>query len=330
MDRQLYSGCLFTVNYRETDFVEPDRVAVLMAVRNGSRYLPAQLDSIARQTCAGVTLLVSDDGSQDGTCGIVSDFLLREPQLRGKLLRGPGRGYAQNFLSLVGQVGGEVPFAAFADQDDVWLPSKIQRALSWLETTPETMPAIYGARTIVAGQDLSPMGLSRAQGLPLSFRNALVQSFAGGNTIVVNRAALDLLQYSARRVDEVVSHDWWAYQVVTGAGGRAIFDPQPCLFYRQHGANLVGHNLSAAAGLRRLGRLMAGRAGEWMQINLAALDAAKEVLTPENRRLVASLRARRGAAGLLRAGLYRQRRAETLALIAAAAVGLMQDRPASR
>ena len=78
---------------------------------------------------------------------------------------------------------------------------------------------------------------------PPSFRNALVQSLAGGNTMVLNRPARDLVALASRRA-RFVSHDWWAYLLVTGAGGAVHYSAKPLVRYRQHAHNLVGANTS--------------------------------------------------------------------------------------
>ena len=82
------------------------------------------------------------------------------------------------------------------------------------------------------------------------FSNALVQSVAGGNTMVMNRAAFDLLRKTSQRVS-YVSHDWWAYIVVTGAGGAVRYVEDSGTRYRQHKGNLVGANRSLVSHSQR-------------------------------------------------------------------------------
>ena len=309
---------------------QPAPVTVLLALYQGAEHLGAQLDSIAAQKGGPLPVLVSDDGSSDGGPALVARRAeaaraAREPPLR--LIEGPRRGAAANFLHLLRALGPEARHASLSDQDDLWLPNKTARALAALSTVPPGVPAVHCGRTWIcdrAGRILRPCVLHPR---PPSFRNALVQSLAGGNTMTLNRAAIDLLRAAAGEADEIVMHDWWIYQIVSGAGGRMIYDPEPLLLYRQHGANAIGENTTARALARRAAMVMGGRFREWSEINLRALGASRHRLTPESRALLDGFAAMRRAppARRLRAhralGLYRQTRVGDAALAAAVALG---------
>ena len=179
-------------------------------------------------------------------------------------------------------------------------------------------PALYGTRTVLIDAEGRARGASPCFRAPPGFGNALVQSIAGGNTMLFNAAAKAL--FEAVPDVEVVAHDWWAYQLVSGAGGTVIYDPEPSVSYRQHGANLIGENAGLRAKAERLRLLAAGRLADWTDVNLAALEAAAAALTPEARDKVALLRRIR-AGGLLRRialmrrmGLYRQTAAGSASL----------------
>ncbi len=108
-----------------------------------------------------------------------------------------------------------------------------------------------------------------------------------------------------------------------------IYDPEPFVAYRQHGANLIGGNQGLRARAERLRLLAAGRLAEYTDTNLAALDRAAPVLTEEARakialfRRVRRLRMRQRIAALRRLGLYRQSRGDTLMLWVASATRLL-------
>ena len=144
--------------------------------------------------------------------------------------------------------------------------------------------------------------------------------------MVLNRAALDLIQDTRRLAEGIVSHDWWVYQLVSGAGGVVIYDPEPCLLYRQHDANQVGANDTLAASLSRLLALFQGRYRDWNHANAAALDRARHWLTPQAcGKLEAFDRARNGTVrqrlrALYASGVYRQTLRGTIALWLAAAM----------
>lgn len=300
-----------------------DHVAILMAICNGAPNLGDQLSSFLAQGHRNWSLIVSDDGSRDAGPDMVRDFARRSGHAVS-MMRGPGRGFAANFLGLIRAAGPLVPYAAFSDQDDVWLPGKLSRALSRLSGLPADRPALYAARTVIADAGLRPVRLSPLFQLPPAFANALVQNIGGGNTMMLNRAALDLAQETLRHAGGVVAHDWWLYQIVSGAGGHVVYDPEPALLYRQHDGNLIGANDTAGAAFFRLAQLLQGRFRHWNDANIAALEASRHWLTPEARKSLTAFRRLRGGtpASRLRAlrglGLYRQTRRGALALHLAA------------
>lgn len=302
----------------------PPHVAILMAVCNGGATLGAQLDSFCTQDHGNWSLIAGDDGSTDDSAAVIGAFARRARGHAVSLVRGPGKGSAMNFLSLLGRVADEAAFIAFSDQDDVWFPDRLGRGLAALDRVAADCPALYCSRTVITDANLRPLRLSPARPRPPGFRNALVQNIAAGNTILLNAAAAALLRRAARRTENTVAHDWWAYQIVTGAGGRVLHDDAPTLLYRQHGVNQIGANDTARARLQRIGMILSGVYRTWTETNLKTLTACADLLTEEHLGLVKALAALRSGAALgrvaaLRAtGLYRQTRLSTGALYAAA------------
>jgi glycosyltransferase involved in cell wall biosynthesis len=292
-------------------------VHVLLATFRGERYLDEQLASIAAQTHTAWSLLISDDGSNDRTLEICHAFAARHPGHQVRVEAGPRKHSTANFLHLVRTVDGfdEADLFAFCDQDDVWLPEKLARAVAAIQAAPlqEQQAALYGARTRLVDHRLTPIGISRLPVRPLGFGNALLQNVASGNTMVFNAALLRLL----RCVDpaNAVLHDWTAYQAVTGCGGWMFFDPAPCLLYRQHDHNLIGSQGRSWDKVQRMGMLFKGQYRAWGDLTEAAMKDLKDHLTPEALRLLRNfqhMRRQPHFAARLRAGagsgLWRQTR----------------------
>lgn len=255
-----------------------------MGTYHGERFLREQLASIAAQTHRNWLLYVSDDGSTDATRAIINEFAAKQSEGQVVLTVGPRRGFAANFLTAL-CAAPEADYYAFADQDDIWEPDKLQRALSMLQSVPENRPALYCGRTRLVDAAARPIGFSPAFQRPSSFANALVQNVAGGNTMVMNAATRALVLATGVHLD-IVSHDWWTYQLVSGAGGRIAYDLVPKVLYRQHGNNLVGKNNGVTDRLTRIRLLLSGRFSDWTARNIRALKAAQPLLTPENRALL--------------------------------------------
>ncbi|MEM9032857.1 MAG: glycosyltransferase [Pseudomonadota bacterium] len=300
-------------------------MAVLLALFDGARFLDAQLESIARQSHRNWSLSIRDDGSRDHGVALARDFATDHPGHDIRVWGGAHRGFARNFLALIEAAEAGADYAAYSDQDDVWSPEKLDRAIAKLSELPAGVPALYCGPTILTDANLVPIGRSYAFRHPPAFRNALVQSIAGGNTMVANRAAIDILRVASSYRGPVPAHDWWTYQVISGVGGTIIVDKNPMVLYRQHGANMIGSNQGTRARLRRLKALANGQLAQWSEQNLAALAAVSPLLTRGNRAVLrdfAELRELPLIARLKRlgaSGLHRQTRAGQAALWTAAA-----------
>jgi glycosyltransferase involved in cell wall biosynthesis len=213
--------------------MQPARVEVVLSTfRARQDWLVAQLDSLWAQKGVEVSVLVRDDGSPDDTADRV------EQLVRGRLarvVRGPNVGPGRSFLEGLREADPGVPYVAWCDQDDVWLPDKLRRAVDALQGLRS--PALYSARVELVNEQLRHLGLHQLHGRGPSFANALVQCAATGCTTVLNRGAVDLLV--REHPEGTVLHDAWAYLVLTGCG-TAVYDREPVVRYRQHDNNVVG------------------------------------------------------------------------------------------
>lgn len=236
---------------------------------------------------------------------------------------GPGNGFCSNFLSLACAPDIRARYYAFCDQDDLWDDDKLATAARWLDSNAPDTPALYCARTRIIDEAGRTLGLSPLFSRPEGFKNALVQSIAGGNTMMFNNSARRLLMEAGSRID-VQTHDWWAYIVVSACGGRVFYDPRPTVGYRQHPANLVGSNASLIGRVLRASRMLKGRFRGMNDRNIAALKRLAHHMTPECAGVLDTFECAREAspinriAGLLSAGVYCQTTLGNLGLLAAA------------
>lgn len=301
-------------------------IAILLCTYNGQRYLGAQLDSVATQTYPHWRVWAADDGSQDDTPSILAEYRSKWASGRLSIVQGERRGFAANFLSLCCRAEIQADYYAFCDQDDVWEADKLQRALACLQAVPADIPALYGSRTRLVDADNRELGLSAPFIRPPTFAHALTQNIACGNTMVFNQAAMALLRAGGSKV-AVVAHDWWLYLLVSGAGGRVLYDAYPSVRYRQHGGNLVGmktHWLARLVRLRTIREVWQGtfRAGNTRQMQ--ALQAMRVKLSPANCQILDTFVVARNRWllprlwGFWRIGLYREPLGSHLGLIAAA------------
>jgi rhamnosyltransferase len=237
----------------------PPVLTIVLSSYNGATFLAAQVDSIRRQTFTDWSLLIRDDGSSDGTVSLVQSLAELEPRLTPVHDRLGNLGPAGSFgvlLEHAARTGS--PYVALADQDDVWLPDKLERELDLLRgrerEVGDRVPLLVYSDMAVVREDLSVIHPSflRYQRVhhvdewPLG--TLLIQNFVAGCTIVVNRALLELALPIPKAV---VMHDWWLGQCAA-ALGQVLYLPAVTMLYRQHGGNVLGSRDARSALLDSL------------------------------------------------------------------------------
>ena len=227
-------------------------IVTLMSTYNGERFIREQIDSILAQEGCEVTLLVRDDGSSDGTCAILQEYMDR-----GLLhwYTGENLGPAKSFLDLVMQAP-VAEYYAFADQDDIWDTDKLAIGIESLKDCQG--PACYGANSRLVdinGVSLNILTDRRAKGIvrPLNcLLSALLHGGITGCTMVMNRTLIDVVQRCGAP-NKVIMHDLFIQQICCSLGGAMLFDGRPHMNYRQHGRNTVGVQITVLQKVR--GRL---------------------------------------------------------------------------
>lgn len=221
-------------------------VQILLSTYNGTEYLPEQLASLTRQTCAAeLTLLVRDDGSTDETIRLLTSYT----GLPTRVITGRNRGVIQSYMELMRAADPSAEFYMFCDQDDVWDLDKCATALRVARAHAKpTRPYLYCSRSRVTDEHLHFLGLTRPAPKGPSFANALIQNIAPGHTFLFNRCALEMalkLGDPAR----IVLHDSWMY-LICSAYGEVDFDSQAHTSYRTHTKSTVGYAMNRPERIR--------------------------------------------------------------------------------
>lgn len=258
------------------------QVSIILCTYQGEAFLKAQLQSILDQSHFNWKLYISDDGSKDETQTIIKSF---KPLLKkGSIThwRGSHEGFAKHFIKTTSRIQKKSPYYAWCDQDDIWHKDKLKAAVAWLKKQPKTKPALYCGRTFLINEQDKIIGMSPLFLKPKTFQNALVQNIAGGNTMLFNEAARQLLIPFKNK--QIVVHDWLLYLIVSAVGGVIHYDHKPYVFYRQHRQNLIGHQQDIKAKVSRLNRLFKGDFKVWFSTHNALINTLESQLTPKNKK----------------------------------------------
>ncbi|MBQ6568444.1 MAG: glycosyltransferase, partial [Treponema sp.] len=207
-------------------------ITILLSTYNGERYLEEQLASLFAQTWWDkCRLVVRDDGSTDGTAGI-----LRKYEARGLLSAGYGQnlGFTGSFFSLIRDAP-ESDLYFFCDQDDVWEPDKVERAARMMSGAAPAVPTLYYSdRALIDSGGALIRAHEVVSKIPPTRFNSLTLSCCFGHTLCANPAMLACLRRLRPTDGEI--HDWLA-QLIAVYTGRLVYDPSPTVRYRVHDAS---------------------------------------------------------------------------------------------
>lgn len=239
---------------------EEPLVEILMATYNGAQYIGEQIDSILNQTYSHWRLLVNDDGSSDGTVDIVKAYAEKDDRIQLLSLENKRHDAAGNFLALLAV--SSAPYVMFCDQDDVWLPNKVQLELGAMKDLEREhgadVPLLVFTDSTVVDKSLNVLNPSFASMVPLhprslSLSRLMVDNVAQGCVMMINEELVRFLRrYPVR--DEFGMHDYWAISIASAVGGVA-FLPDCTLLYRQHADNVCGapkKSLTARGGVAHI------------------------------------------------------------------------------
>ncbi len=231
-------------------------IAVLLSAYNGEKYIEKQMESILAQKLDGkLTIIVRNDGSKDSTAEILEKLQHEHECIQ--VINGENIGLVASFLSLLEyalQAGYD--YYSFSDQDDYWLPDKLQAAVSAI--ADKDSPCMYGACSKLTDGQLNETGsITQTKRREITLYNAAIQNFCPGHNQVLNRKMAELVQSHTKYSPEIYSQDLWITKVAA-LTGEIVFDSEPRVLYRQHSNNQLSYGKSRISWikdhLKRLGK----------------------------------------------------------------------------
>lgn len=238
------------------------KISVAMATYNGEKYIRQQLDTIASQTYLPCELVVCDDGSSDETINIIRDFSLTVPFPVYIFSNEVNLGFSNNFLKCASLCSGE--WIAFCDQDDIWLPQKLESIKNVIESSSKDLVLVYHAAELV-NESLETLG----RRLPVIYKDkfAPVAShsgfwFVGGCVMCFKSFLIKEIDSNLRPRDNFqlndawgsgkypwMPHDKWVCMLANMLGEIAAV-ARVLSLYRRHGSALTGSHDNTTATIR--------------------------------------------------------------------------------
>ena len=252
-------------------------VNVLMSTYNGQQYLREQIDSLLMQKGVKVQIIVRDDGSTDDTKKILDEY-----QSKGQLTWYTGENLrtAKSFMDIVRKVS-DAPYYAFCDQDDVWKPEKLKRAIEKIrEIEKDDLPVLYNSDYQLVDAQLNPLPESNHKSTT-TFNAAILSSCTTGCTVVFNKALQKYLSEYTPKYQAM--HDSWACRVCLAVGGKVIFDENyKSLLYRQHGNNVLGDHRTLGTRLKLIFKRISTKECSASRQAQEILDGYRQYMSEEN------------------------------------------------
>ncbi|MBE6226873.1 MAG: glycosyltransferase family 2 protein [Bacteroidales bacterium] len=254
------------------------KICILLSAYNGEKYIEEQLESLVGQQGVAADILVRDDGSSDKTHEILDKW-----QNKGllKWYRGENLGFAKSFMDLV-QRAGDYEYYAFCDQDDIWLPEKLKRAVDMLSKIENDIK-LYCSNVYYYKNGKTYGGIHK-QAPVFDKYTSMVRNIAPGCSMVFSRRLKDILAAAPPR--KLIAHDFWIFQSAMLLG-EVVYDFTPTMLYRQHENNQIGQKVSRMGIWKRRIKhfLNKGRRHEREQQAKEILYCFGDILPAESRRI---------------------------------------------
>ncbi len=268
-------------------------IDILLPTYNGEKFIKGQIDSLLNQTYQNWRLSVRDDGSSDNTIEIVIAYAIKYPQKIIFIEDDKSHlGACQSFARLLNYSTSN--YIMFCDQDDIWLPDKIEITLNKMleQELINSKPILVHTDVKVVDKNLNVLQDSfwkyqKVNPDLKSLNHLLIQNNVTGCALMINRKLKEL---SGPVPPEAIMYDWWI-GLVASAFGEIEYIGKSTLLYRQHEKSDTGakkytiwYFLSMIAKLdqpQELIRKIVRQAG-------AFKDRFKERLSPEQSEIVNS------------------------------------------
>lgn len=206
-----------------------------MCTYNGEKFLRGQLDSILAQTYPLYEIIIQDDGSTDGTMGILHEYASKDKRIH-IFSNEAEHGVNGNFYSAMRRASGD--FIAISDQDDIWSPDKIK-----LEVAAIGDSVMCGGLSVSFSTDDSFAFYDRRQA-NIGLLRLLFSAEVPGHTMLIRQTWLDSLPWDNVLFKERM-YDW-VLSVAAAAEGNIAWVNTLLVKHRQHTGSATHTDISTS------------------------------------------------------------------------------------
>ena len=220
------------------------KLSVSMITFQGAAYLKAQMDSILGQSLPVHEIIVCDDGSTDGTREILADYAAAHPQIKLQF-NTKNLGTVANMQQCLRLSTGDIIF--LADQDDVWLPNKVEKTLAFFEQHP-TAKAVFSNAEIIDEVGETQFGMTLWDIIGFPFGKVELTDFETRVDNVVTGAGLAMKRDAKLLAMDIpqqpgLLHDGWI-GLYFASKNALMANPETLFQYRSHANQQVGGKIA--------------------------------------------------------------------------------------
>lgn len=244
------------------------KVIVILPTYNGGKYLRELLDSLYHQTYPNIEIYTRDDGSKDDTVKIIEEYSRKKVKGR-KIIIVPNNnkslGCPDCFVKLL-EMAKDGDYYCFCDQDDVWLPNKIEEAVKKIDDFPKVEPTLH-----FGAYDFYTADLKFSNHCPKfpedpCLRNVLYDYWPLGFNITFNKALYDMVM--TNKPKRIYYHDCWMAQVAAGVGNFVCSNIPSVKYRRQEGAVTYSNHSKFSLFLWRVKRFFGENSQNLKQLKI--------------------------------------------------------------
>jgi len=225
-------------------------LSVVLCTYNGEKYIREQLDSILNQTLPPDEIIIQDDASNDNTWFILKQYETLHPQI--KLFRNQHPiGCDLNFLSAIKKSTGDL--IAISDQDDVWLPTKLNQLAFVLSNNPDCL-FCYCSSLYFENDNIPEAPFPKCKQSEIDINACILISGCTGHSTLIRKEFFEFINQYVNPDRIVQLCNWWYYDrifhtIALSMNQRVIHFPEYLTLHRRLSTSLTKSAISKTKGL---------------------------------------------------------------------------------
>jgi len=238
-----------------------------MATYNGEKFIREQIESIISQTFTDWKLIIHDDGSTDNTLTIITEYIEKDSRICLINDNLKFHNSSANFFHLIKNIDKNTDYICLCDQDDIWLPQKLEISINEMEKIGnKSLPVCIATDVCLIDSNgkkyVDSFWKYANINTKSNFRSLILENTATGCTMIFNSIVLEYLyDLTNEEIKNIIQHDWFIALICASDG---IYQQLciPLVCYRQHDGNVVGarktclyNKLNPKEGIKSLKRI---------------------------------------------------------------------------